>query len=122
MTKQKKKKIAIRKAKPLKVKKVKGQITTLKVVPYKGCMVYLRRIGITIFEYLVVFDGQIYSSYWIIEPDKGRKTLTKNQVNSAGALVMAGACTTIDYKLGEAVDKASKGLVDTFEKGRDMLN
>ena len=85
-------------------------------------MVYLRRIGVTIFEYLVVFDGQIYSSYWIIKPDKGRKTLTKDQITHAGALVMAGACTTIDYHLGEAVNKETEGLVRTFEKGRDMLN
>ena len=110
------------KAPPLKSKKIKGVITTLKVLPYKGCMVYLRRIGLEMFEYLLIFNNQIYSAYWVIKIDKGKKDLTKNQFNSAGALVMAGACTTIDTLLDESISKADKERVRVFEQGRDMLN
>ena len=100
----------------LKYKKVKGRITTLKAIPYKGHMVYLRRIDIEIFEYLVVIRKQVFSAYWIIKPGKGKKDLTKDQVNQAAALVMAGACTTVDYQLGVELDPKMKKIVDTFEK------
>ena len=100
----------------LKYKKVKGRITILKAIPYKGHMVYLRRIDISIFEYLAVIRKQVFSAYWIIKPDKGKKDLTKDQVINAAALVMAGACTTIDFQLGVELDPKMKKIVDTFEK------
>lgn len=105
----------------MKPKKVKGRITTLKVMPYKGCMVYLRRINIEIFEYLVVFKGQIFSSYWIIEPNKGKKDLTKSEVNQAAALAMAGACATIDLHTGVKLDKKTKKTVEVFESVRKKV-
>ena len=108
--------------KKLKTKKIKGVITTMKVIPYKGCMVYIRRIGLEMFEYLLIFNNQIYSSYWLIKPDKEKKNLTKGQISTAGALAMAGACTTIDVLLGESISKADKERVRVFEKNRDMLN
>ncbi len=105
----------------LKPKKVKGRITTIKALPYKGCMVYLRRINIEIFEYLVVIKKQIYSSYWIIKPDKGKKDLNKDQVVQAAALAMAGAVATVDLQLGVKLDKKTKGIVKTFEKSRKKV-
>lgn len=79
-------------------------------------MVYLRRIDIEIFEYLVVIDKQVFSSYWIIKPNKGKKDLTENEIANAAALVMAGACATVDLQLGVKLDKKTKGVVKTFEK------
>lgn len=109
-----------KKTSELKPKKVKGRITTLKVLPYKGCMVYLRRINIEIFEYLVVFKKQIYSSYWIITPKKG-KDLTKDEVNQAAGLAMAGAIATIDFLLGKKLDKKTKQTVRAFESLRKKV-
>ena len=104
----------------LKPKKVKGRIATLKALPYKGCMVYLRRINIEIFEYLVVFKKQIYSSYWIIKPKKG-KDLTEDEVNQAASLTMAGAVATIDMLLGKKLNKKTKQMVKTFESAREKV-
>jgi len=107
----------------LKPKKVKGRITTLKALPYKGCMVYLRRINIEIFEYLAVIKKQIWSSYFIITPSRGKKDLTKDEVNQAAGLVLAAACTTIDMQLGTKLSEKTKKLVNKFENVRKkMLN
>ena len=95
-----------------------GRVMLLKAIPYKGCMVYIRRIGVDFFEYLVVFDKEIYTGYWIISPPKGKKDLTKEQISQAGGLAMAGAMATIDMQYGVRIDKATKETVDTFEKNR----
>jgi len=107
----------------LKLKDVTGRVKLLKVIPYKGCMVYLRRIGIDYFEFLIVFNRQIHTAYYVLTLDDSKKDLTSSQVAQAGALAMAGACTTIDVLLEEAIDKSSNGLVNPFEKGRpEVLN
>lgn len=105
----------------LKPKKVAGRITTLKALPYKGCMVYLRRINIELFEYLTVIEKQIWSGYFIITPSKGKKDLTKDEVNQAAGLVLAAACTTIDMQLGTKLSKKTKKLVKRFESVRKKV-
>jgi len=111
--------------KKLKPKKVKGRITVLKAMPYRGIMVYLRKINEDIFEYLIPYNGTVYADYLIMKPKKGKKKLSKNEMNQAAALMFAGATTTIDVtilkgkvdeqtrKLAEVVDKAGK---KTFKK------
>jgi len=84
-------------------------------------MVYIRRIGIEIFEYLLVFKKQIYSSYLIITPSKGKKSLTEDEVNQAGALAMSGAVATIDFLLGKKLDKKTKEIVRKFENIREKV-
>lgn len=105
----------------LKVKKVKGRITVLKVLPYKGSMVYLRMVGEDIFMYDLVFKNEIYSSYLIISPKKGYNKLNKNEINQAGALIFAGAVSTIDTLLKEKVDKKTEEVVNTFEANRKKI-
>lgn len=83
----------------LKTKKVKGRMELLKTMPYKGCQVYVRRIDKDIFLYDVVIEGQIYSDYFIITPDKGQKELTEGQVITAAGWTFAGACATVDEVL-----------------------
>ena len=98
----------------LKPKKVKGRITTLKVMPYKKVMVYIRQIDGEIFEFMIPFKGEIYSSYLIIKPRKGKKKLSKDEVNQAGALIFASAVTTVDYLLDRTkkMSKVNKKLVN----------
>jgi len=84
-------------------------------------MVYIRRINIEIFEYLLVFKKQIYSSYWIIKPGKGKKDLNKDEVNQAAALAFAGAVATIDFLLGKKLDKKTKEVVKKFESVREKV-
>lgn len=78
------------------VKKVKGVITTLKVTRYKGCPVYICKIYETVFEYLIIFNNQIYRDYMIFTPEEGRTTLTEKQTNSAAGMCLIGATVTID--------------------------
>lgn len=106
----------------MKPKKVKGRIKVLKALPYKKIMVYLRMIDGDIFEYIIPFKGEIYSSYLIIKPSKGKKKLTRDEVNQAAGLILASATTTIDYLLGETkVDKKTKKIVKSFEGTRKQV-
>ena len=102
----------------LKPKKIKGQIATLKAMPYKGNMVYIRMIGTEIFEYLVIFNNQIYSSYMVIKPKLGCVKLTKDEIAQSMALIWAGAEATIDALLGVELDKEKADVVKIFEHSR----
>ena len=85
-------------------------------------MIYLRMIDGEIFEFIIPFKGEIYSSYLIIKPDKGKKKLTKDEVNQSAGLILASATTTVDYLLGEAkVDKKTKKVVKSFEGERKQV-
>ena len=87
--------------KELKPKKVKGRVEVLKAMPYKGVMVYIRRIDGEIFEYIIPYKGQIFSSYLIITPEKGKSKLTGEQVNKSAAVIFTGAVSTVDTLIGE---------------------
>ena len=89
----------------LKGKKVKGQITILKAIKYRGSMVYVRMIGIEIFEWLLIYKDEIYSSFMIISPKKGCTKLTQDEINQSAALAFTGAVATIDTKLKEEKGK-----------------
>lgn len=103
----------------LKTKKVKARIKTIRAIPYKGNMVYLRMIDGEIFEWLLVFNNQIYSSYLIITPKKGQTKLSEAEIMASARLVLAGATTTIDTLLGEKISKEDQEKVRLFkEAGR----
>lgn len=114
----------------LKVKKVPGRVTTLKVIPYRGVLIYLRKIGADYIEYLLSFEGEMYSSYMIFTPSKGRKNLTPGQVARAGALVFAGATATVDYLFNpefakenaEAIVKRKAELEKKYELPKKTVN
>jgi len=92
--------------KKVKIKKVTGRIEILKAMPYKGVMVYIRRIDKDIFEYIITYKGQVYSSYLIMKPKKGKAKLTKVEVNKSAAVIFAGAVSTIDtFVSGESAKK-----------------
>ena len=80
-----------------KPKKVRGKIKEMKATPYKGSMVYLRHIPLLhIFEYLLVYQDQIYTAHSQISPKVGKTKLTKNEINQCAAMMYAAATTTID--------------------------
>ncbi len=104
----------------LKVKQVKGQIKTLSALPYKGYMIYIRRIeALNIFEWLFSFNNQIYSSYLILAPGKGKTSLAVNEVNAATVIVLAGARATIDTLLGQIVSGKDKMKAEMFIKATE---
>ena len=106
-----------KKAPELKPRKVKGRIEILKAIPYRGIMVYLRKINDDIFEYLIPYKGEIYADYLIMKPKKGKKKLTKNESNQAAALILNGAVVTIDVTLlKKKVSKKDIAFAREFEK------
>jgi hypothetical protein len=94
----------------LKPKRVKGRIATLKAMQYEGCMVYIRRIDIELFEYLVVFNGQIYAGSMNFTPTEGKKDLTLEQVGVATSYLWTSATVTIDTLMGKKLDKETEEL------------
>ena len=106
-----------------KAKKVKGRIKVLKAIPYKGSMVYIRQIDGDIFMYDIIFEKEIYSSYLVITPKKGKTKLSKPEVARAAALILTGAITTIDTLKGDVVsDKETKQAVKQFESARKTFD
>ena len=100
---------------------VSGRIKVLKAILYKSHMMYVRSIDDEIFEYLVEYNGEIYSSYIIITPEKGKKKLTKGQIAQSAALILAGATATIDALLGHTVGDETKDILGKFESGRKFM-
>lgn len=86
-----------------KAKVVKGDsvIKILQKSDYEGCPVYIRMIGKDLFEYLLIYEGELYSGFNIIKPEKGKRKLNKDQIAQAGALIFTGAITTIDTLMGK---------------------
>ncbi len=80
--------------------------------------VYIRRIGKDVFIWDVIIDNQLYSSYMVISPGKGRQRLTKDEVNEVTKMCFAGACATVDTHLGISMDEQEKKIVETFESAR----
>ena len=98
----------------------------LKVYPYMGVNIYVRQIGKDYFEYLLSYEGQLYSSYIIITPEEGKKKLTKSQVNGCIEMVSAGAEATINAIIGieesgEHIEKAKvfEKAVEEAEKAKN---
>jgi len=100
----------------LKPVKIKPVIKLMKAMRYRGQMVYIRQIGISLFEYLLVFKKQVYSSYMVITPRKGKKKLTADEEAQAGALLFVGATTTINMLLGDELSDDEKARVGAFEE------
>ena len=104
------------KQKTIKHKKIKGQVTVLKALPYKDCMVYIRRVKEDIFEYLLVFEKQIFSSYYVIKPKKGETKLSEDEISQISGLLWTGAESTIDTLLGVELSAEDKQKVKAFEE------
>lgn len=104
----------------VKKKPETGYIRLLRADTYKDNRVYIRQLGKYRFEYLVVFDGEIYSSYIIIRPEeKSRRKLTDEEVSKAAALIYNGAMATIDMLLGEGeVSDEDREIAELFESKR----
>jgi len=94
----------------LKNKEIHGEIKVLRVVPYHDCPVYIRMIGPEIFMYDLIFKNQMYSSYIVIKPAKGKTKLTKKEIEQGMLLINAGAQATIDTLLGVKLDKEVKRM------------
>jgi len=75
------------------------KIKVIKRLNYKKCPVYIRALD-SRFEYLVVYNNQLYSHYINIEPSLLNRFLkekyTKEQLDKIVKLLFIMACKTID--------------------------
>ena len=107
--------------KDLKPKKIKGKITVLRALPYKNHMVYIRKINEDIFEWLLVYDNQIYSSYMVFTPRNGQVKLSKDEIIKVSGLIWAGAVATIDSLIGEQVTGSEKEKAEAFLQASENM-
>jgi len=93
-----------------KAKKVKANtvIRVLQKSDYEGYPVYLRMIDGKIFEYLIFFEGELYTGFNVITPEKGKKKLNEDQIAQCGALIFTGAITTIDQLIANKKSREQK--------------
>jgi len=101
----------------IETKEVKGRIEVLKAMPYKGVMVYIRRVDGDIFEYIIPYKGEVYSSYLVMKPGKGKSGLSKDEVNKSASVIFAGATATIDNFITS--EKAKKNFDKVLGVGED---
>lgn len=100
----------------LKVRESKVVIETLRAIPYKNNLVYIRRIPkLHLFEWIIVFGGEVYTSHLVMKPPKGKKSLNKKELDAAITLVLMGAESTIDTLLGETVSGAEEERAKVLE-------
>lgn len=105
--------------KQIKYTATKGRIKILKVMAYRGAMVYIRQIDDTIFEYILTFENQIYSSFIEMDYAKGKKKFTKNEINGSAAIIFSGATATIDELLNLKVEEIKAASINEgFKKPR----
>jgi hypothetical protein len=109
-------------SKKLKGKKTKGRVKVLRATLYKNQKVIIRMIGDDYFEYLISFNGEIYSSYIIIQAKNNNAKLTKPEIDECAALIYTGAEATLDTLLGVTIDNQTKEYVELFEKHRETLD
>lgn len=89
--------------------KVKGRVKLLRALPYKDCMYYIRQIGLDFFEWLVVFEKEIYTSYILISPPEGKTKLPKKSLQGVITMLVAGAEATIDTLKERKKDNEKQG-------------
>lgn len=92
----------------LPIQEVESRIKLYKVTPYKDAKIYIRQIDHTIFEYLVVWGGEIYTDYAIVTPKPGCDLLTTAEQNTAFQWILIAATTTVDTLRGEQVSGEKK--------------
>lgn len=109
-------------SKKLKGKKTRGRVKILRATVYRGNKVIIRMIGDDYFEYLISFNGEIYSSYIIIQPTELNKKLSKEEIQECSALIYTGAEATIDTLMGVELDPKTKEYVQLFENNREKLD
>ena len=75
------------------------EIRTLATSKYRECPIYIRNFG-NIFEYLFVFDGQVYQGHIVVTKSPLQWLLgqdyTKDQLKKTTAYILKMAETTID--------------------------
>ena len=95
------------------------RIRILKKIEYKNCPVYIQRLD-KVFQYLILFNNEIYSQYLEIKPSWYRRFLnepfTKEQLENCARMAIEGAEITIDELLKKKHAKSKKGDARKLER------
>ena len=84
------------------------KIEIIKKLDYKGCPIYIRRMG-SLFEYIVIYKNELYEEYFDIKPSKIRekspllKDYSKKQIDNIVKMVYFAAYKTIDKLIRDEV-------------------
>lgn len=109
---------------PKKVKDdsaVKGLMTVLQLVEYKGGSILIRKFPQDMYVWDVFFNGKFYSSYIIMKPVDSKTELNDEELKEVVKMLYAGAAATIDYQLGTKLDKSQSEMVKIFEGARKTV-
>ena len=81
-------------------KKIEKAFEVYKELDYKGCKIYLRRVGQEYFEYLALINNKLYSSFIILKAIDDKTKLTRGDINKVLTELLNIAVTTVDTILG----------------------
>lgn len=98
-----------------------GKMTVLMVITYKGYNLYIRLFGKNMYVWDVIFNNELYSSYIVIRPSIGKKTLTAKEREEVIKMCYSGASATIDSLLGIDLTETDKAVVSRFESARKTV-
>lgn len=94
----------------------------LRVLPYKGSMVYIRQFNQDIFTYDLVYNNEIYSSYMVFSPRRGQTKLSEAEAQKAASLLWAGAVATIEALLQKAPQDKKREVAETMVNVSNSVN
>ena len=89
------------------------KITVLQIQNYRGSLIYVRKIeaGVgNVFEFLLVYEGQIYGFSRLVVPAEGVKELTDEEISVAKDLLLVTATTTVDTLIEKSKCQKKKKL------------
>ena len=71
------------------------KIQVIKKLEYRKCPIYIRRLD-RLFEYIIIYNNQLYSSYIDVRLKWYQRDYTKKQLEDIVKLLYFSACQTID--------------------------
>lgn len=101
--------------------KVKGRMKVLMVMNYKGHPIYVRQFDKDMFVWDVIIDNQLFSSYLVMLPAKGKMRLNKAELDETVKMCYAGAAATVDMHLGIELNDKDEDVVARFEAARKQV-
>jgi hypothetical protein len=101
--------------------KTKGLMKVLMAMTYKSYPIYIRMMGRDVFIWDVIFNNQLYSSYIVIRPEKGKVKLNQEEISEITKMCYAGAAATVDNLLGIKLSDDEEEIIKRFESARAQV-
>lgn len=99
-----------------------GRMKVLQAMPYKDGYIYVRQFDADLFVWDAIWNGQLYSNYMVITPEKdadgNNKPISESVLQEVRDMCFAGAGATIDTLRGDTLSKQDQDVVDLMESKR----